>query len=240
MKNKYALLLCGGTGSRMGDLTKNTPKPLLKVKDKPIIWYAFNKLINSGFSNIILPLGYKGDLIKKYLQSNFGDKCNLFFEETGEFSPISQRIGLVKHLIPDNESFFILNSDTIFDFDIEKMFNYHIETKSLVTLSTTQIVSPWGIMTIKDDKLISFDRERKVQTLYSSSGVKGLINSGLAWIDKSALNLIDLFSDIDFETELFKKVILLDKAVYYEIEGLWIPIDTPKDLALVNLNDELL
>jgi NDP-sugar pyrophosphorylase family protein len=120
------------------------------------------------------------------------------------------------------------------------MFNYHIETKSLVTLSTTEIVSPWGIMTIKDDKLISFDRERKVQTLYSSSGDKGLINSGLAWIDKSALNLIDLFSDIDFETELYKKVISLDKAVHYKIEGLWIPIDTPKDLTLVNLNDKLL
>ena len=52
MKNKYALLLCGGTGSRMGDLTKNTPKPLLKVKDKPIIWYALNKLINSGFCSL--------------------------------------------------------------------------------------------------------------------------------------------------------------------------------------------
>ena len=239
MKNKYALLLCGGTGSRMGDITKNIPKPLLKVKDKPIIWYACNKLISCGFSNIIFPLGYKGDLIKEYVQSNFGDQCNLFFEETGEFSPISERVALTKHLIPDTESFLILNSDTIFDFDIEKMYNYHIETKSLVTLSTSEIVSPWGIMTINNNKLISFDRERKVQTLYSSSGSKGLINAGLAWIDKSALNLIDLFSDIDFETALYKKVISLGKAVYYEIDGIWIPIDTPKDLTLVNLKDKL-
>ena len=74
---------------------------------------------------------------------------------------------------------------------------------------------------------------------YCHFSIQGGMNE-LAWIDKSALNLIDLFSDVDFETELYKKVISLNKAVYYEIEGLWIPIDTPKDLTLVNLNDKLL
>ena len=235
IKGSWAVVLCGGTGSRMGDLTKENPKPLLKVNNKPIIWHACKKLIKSGFKNIIFPIGYKGNKIKEYVKNTFENECNLIFKETGEFSPIAKRMGLIKEIIPESEDFFLLNSDTIFDFDIKEMYNHHIETNSLVTLSSTEVVSPWGIMTISNGKLIGFDRERKVQTLYTSTKSKGLVNSGLAWINKSSLNLIDLFSDIDFETELFKKVISMNRASYFQINGIWIPIDTPKDLNMINL-----
>ena len=235
MNNKWCVVLCGGTGSRMGDLTKKTPKPLLRVKQKPIIWYACNKLIKNGFSNIIFPIGYKGDMIKQYVKETFGDQCNLFFKETGEFSPIAKRMGLIKDIIPQNEDFFLLNSDTIFDFDIKEMYNHHIKTNSLVTLSSTEVVSPWGIMTINNGKLTGFDRERKVQTLFTSTKSKGLVNAGLAWINKSSLDLIDLFSEIDFETELFQKVISINRATNFQINGVWVPIDTPKDLDMINL-----
>ena len=63
-----------------------------------------------------------------------------------------------------------------------------------------------------------------------------MVHSGLAWIKKSSLDFIDLFSDIDFETELFKKSISLNRASHYPIKGIWIPIDTPKDLDKINLN----
>ena len=49
--NKWAVILCGGTGERMGSLVKKTPKPLLKIDKKPIIWYVCSKLIDSGFTD---------------------------------------------------------------------------------------------------------------------------------------------------------------------------------------------
>ena len=174
-------------------------------------------------------------MIKQYVKETFGDQCNLFFKETGEFSPIAKRMGLIKDIIPQNEDFFLLNSDTIFDFDIKEMYNHHIKTNSLVTLSSTEVVSPWGIMTINNGKLTGFDRERKVQTLFTSTKSKGLVNAGLAWINKSSLDLIDLFSEIDFETELFQKVISINRATNFQINGVWVPIDTPKDLDMINL-----
>ena len=91
-------------------------------------------------------------------------------------------------------------------------------------------------MTIENGELTSFDRERAVYSLYNKSNSKGMVHSGLAWIKKSSLDLIDLFSDLDFETELFQKTISLNRASYYPINGIWIPIDTPKDLDKINLN----
>ena len=62
---KIAVVLCGGKGSRMGGLTKNLPKPLLKIHGKPIIWYSIKILNSYGFNKIIFPLGYKGEKNKK-------------------------------------------------------------------------------------------------------------------------------------------------------------------------------
>ena len=56
-----AVVLCGGLSSRMGALTSETPKSLLKVKRKPIIWYTIGFLYKNGVKKFILPLGYKGE-----------------------------------------------------------------------------------------------------------------------------------------------------------------------------------
>ena len=64
---KWAVMLCGGPGSRMGSLTESLPKSLLLVHDKPIIWYAFWTLYHKGFRNFILPIGYLGHLIEEYI-----------------------------------------------------------------------------------------------------------------------------------------------------------------------------
>ena len=66
----------------------------------------------------------------------------------------------------------------------------------------------------------------------------GLVNSGLAWINKSSLELIELDDCPDFETTLYQKVIDKKRASYFQIEGLWIPLDTPKDLNTINLTIE--
>ena len=68
MKNKTAIILCGGKGSRLGSLGKKIPKTLVKVQNKEILWYIISFLKSSGFNNIVLPLGYKGNQIKIILE----------------------------------------------------------------------------------------------------------------------------------------------------------------------------
>ena len=65
-----AIILCGGRGTRLGALGKKFPKTLLKVHGKPIIWYIIKFLIRNSFNHFILPVGYKGGMIKKYFTNN--------------------------------------------------------------------------------------------------------------------------------------------------------------------------
>ena len=128
MKEKIAVVLCGGKGTRMGSLTKNLPKPLLKIHGKPIIWYSIKMLTLYGFNKIIFPLGYKGEKIKKYLNKEFSNQKKKFhFIDTGVNSSVSKRIHIIKDVIPENSNFFMINSDTIFSFNIDKMFKEHIK-----------------------------------------------------------------------------------------------------------------
>ena len=63
---KTAIILCGGTGSRLGILGKKIPKCLVKINGQPIIWYIINMLNKNSFNHFILPIGYKGNMIKNF------------------------------------------------------------------------------------------------------------------------------------------------------------------------------
>ena len=236
--NKWAVILCGGRGSRLGSLTDDRPKPLIEVHYKPIIWYTFWSLYRYGFRNFILPLGYKGEMIENYIGNASRDTgCNILCVDTGEDSSIASRIDQIAPFIPDHENFFILNSDTIFDFDIDGMYQLHKAEDALVTLSSVEVISTWGLILLKGDAVVGFDRERKVHrmTAVDASSLEGVVNSGLAWLNKDALAYVNLNTCDDFETSLYSKLIEIGRAAHFRLRGCWFPIDTPKDLQIVNL-----
>ena len=235
---KWAVILCGGKGSRLGDITETTPKPLVQVHDKPIMWYTFWTLYDHGFRNFVLPLGYKGEIIDEYFRSISADTDSQVISiDTGLDTSIAHRMYQVSNYIPDNIDFFLLNSDTLFEFDIEGMYKLHKKTDALVTLSSVDVVSSWGLILIKDNKITGFDRQRKVRHLFSDGlkDVEGLVYSGLSWINKKAFQNIDLQTCGEFETSLYQSVIDIGRVTHYPINGLWFPIDTPKDFQIINM-----
>lgn len=234
----WAVILCGGRGSRLGSISKTLPKALVKVHGHPILWYSFWSLYRAGFRNFIFPLGYKGEMIKEYIENlSEGMDCQILAVDTGEDTSIARRINQISHLIPDKEDFFLINSDTIFDFDIEGMHQLHKQKEALLTLSSVEVVSSWGLIMVKDGEICGFDRQRKVRHLVSDDGqgLYGLVNSGLAWLNKSVLDVVDLEVCGDFETVVYQKTIDMKRAAHFEIHGLWFPIDTQKDLQIINL-----
>lgn len=236
---KWAVILCGGRGSRLGSITKEKPKPLVEVHGKPLLWYSFLCLYKHGFRHFVFPLGYKGEMITAYLLKTFGDtNCDLHCVDTGEDTQIAQRLARVSDRIPDGEDFFLINSDTIFDFDIDAMYTMHKAEKALVTLSSVEVVSAWGLIHLRDGKLVGFDRERKIRYFAADENdpaVQGRINSGLSYISKTALQYVDLESCGDFESTLYPTIISAGRASHFELRGCWFPIDTPKDIDIVNM-----
>lgn len=234
----WAVVLCGGRGSRLGPVTNDRPKPLVEVHGKPILWYVFLSLYRNGVRNFVFPLGYKGKMIEEYVRDiSRGMGCNIICVDTGEDAEIADRVATVLPRVPDHADFLILNSDTIFDFDIEEMYRLHKKENALVTLSSVEVVSSWGLILLKaDGKLASFERERKVQELRSKEdpSMFGVVNSGIAWLSKDAFAYVDLSVSRDFETDLYSKLIEMGRASHYYLKGSWFPIDTPKDLNIMN------
>ena len=98
-KKRTAVILCGGRGTRLGAVTKKIPKSLVEIRNKPIIWYILNILKKNHFNHFILPIGYKGNLLEKYLKKNIFKDFDLDIVKTGIDTPIAQRILKIKNFI---------------------------------------------------------------------------------------------------------------------------------------------
>jgi len=237
-ENKWVVILCGGRGSRMGAITEDLPKSLVEVQGKPILWYTLLTLYEQGFRNYILPLGYNGDMIKSYINRGFRNMdCDIQCIDTGESTSIAKRMLQISGMIPEKSDFFLINSDTFFKFDIGAMYDLHKRQNALLTLSSVEIVSAWGLILMHQGSLVGFDRERKVRHLVFEKDrtIEGHVYSGFAWINKAALRYADMETCGDFESSLYPKIINIGRAAHFEIEGVWFPIDTPKDLQLINM-----
>lgn len=213
---------------------------MVEVHEKPLIWYVFLTLYKHGFREFIFPLGYKGEIIREFVSSEFsGFDCQLHFFSTGEDTPIAKRLHLVSHEIPDGSDFFLVNGDTFFDFEIEKMYQLHDKENALLTLSSVEIVSSYGLIIEKQGKIEGFARDKRVSHLNVENGgqeAKGYVNAGLTLISKSALAMIDLKNSENFEHDLFPEIIKANRAAHYKIDGEWFPVDTQKDLSIINLD----
>ena len=230
------VVLCGGRGSRLGSVTDKIPKPLVEVRGKPILWYTFLNLYHHGFRDFIFPLGYKGDMIREYVSGGMAlEKVSVTLRDTGENTPIAGRIAQVMDAIPEHGDFFLVNGDTLFDFDIGEMYELHKREKALVTLSSVGVIAPWGLIYKMNGKIVGFERERKIRYVGKyDTNFRGVINSGLAWINKAALDFVPVNCG-DFETTLYQAVIAEERCSHYEIKGMWYPIDTQKDLETINM-----
>lgn len=233
-----SVILCGGRGSRMGKITQEIPKPLVPVHGQPILWYTILTLYKHGIRRMIFPLGYKGEMIEEFVNSTFSElDCEMIFVDTGEDASIGQRIAQIEHVIPEGSDFFLINSDTIFDMDVMRMHRQHVQDNALVTLSSVEVVSTYGLIVEKNGKLVDFARERKMRHISfgEDPDLKGYINSGFAWLNKEALQYLNHEFDGNFEHDLYKKLIDMERASHYIIQGYWYAIDTPKEMKIINM-----
>ncbi len=121
-----ALILAAGYGMRMENLTKDTPKPLLKIKNKTLISYAIDLIKNMSFDKIYINTHYKHNMLKRFISENYPD-ISISYEET-----ILGTGGGIKN-IQRNDT-VILNTDNLwgqsFENDLEKSIKFFDENKS--------------------------------------------------------------------------------------------------------------
>ena len=132
-KIRTAIILCGGRGTRLGNITKKIPKTLVKVQGKEILWYLIQFLKINNFNHLILPLGYRSNLIKNFLKKNNNFQIKIDTINTGSNTNIGRRLNIISnYVISDN--FLLINGDTILNFNLKKIFETHTKKKILQLL----------------------------------------------------------------------------------------------------------
>jgi dTDP-glucose pyrophosphorylase len=225
--DNYVVLMVGGLGSRLAPLTDETPKPLLKVGDKPILETIFVRLKLFGFRNVILCTGYRHDDIEDFCGdgSRFGLNIKYFKEEKrlGTIGAIKKVESFLK------ESFIVMNGDLLTLLNYRHILNYHKENQSHLTIGSTahQMKVPYGVLEMDG----IYIREVKEKPIFSFR-----VSGGIYVLDPSLIDYIpmDEYFDItDLMGEAIKNNNILSA---FPIEEYWMDIGQHQDYCKANLD----
>lgn len=199
------IIMAGGRGTRIAELFPNIPKPLIPVDGMPILEREIRSLVEQGFNDIILTVGYLADKIIDYFGNGhqLGAKIDYFVEKTplgnaGALFRIKDKIG--------QEPFFLLNADAAFDVDFQRMMEYHKKKGGLVTLFTHPNSHPY------DSGLILANNDSQVDKWLSKEDARpqwyeNRVNAGLHIIDPKVLEMVESSVDLNGKVDLDRQIL---------------------------------
>ncbi|PAQ13672.1 alcohol dehydrogenase [Bacillaceae bacterium SAOS 7] len=193
-KDNVVILMAGGLGTRLRPLTDHMPKPMLTVGDKPILETIIQGFKQYGFTNFILSVNYKKEMIKNYFQD--GDHLGVSISYIDE----SERLGTAGALSllqerPD-KPFFVMNGDLLTKINYEQLLNFHNETHSAATMCVREYEYqiPYGVIETENHRLLSIV-EKPVH--------RSFVNAGIYVLNPEVLNYVPHRTFFDMP-ELFK------------------------------------
>lgn len=215
------IILCGGKGRRLGELSAKLPKALIPLKGRPILQHILEFYINCGFRKFILCTGYLSEAIEAFVLNNHFDAeieiCN-----AGEDVSMLKRLLLVKHLI--NESAIVNYGDTFVNIDPNLVIKEHKRSKKDATVTIADIRSPFGIVRYDKNRRVTFFKEKPSFEYYIGQFI--IEGKALRNIDNKLLSLPDGEGLI----RLFKNLIKEKKLNAYKHEGFNITFNTTQEL----------
>ena len=217
---KTAVILCGGKGSRLGSLSKKIPKSMVKINNQPILWYIIKNLIKNSFNHLILPVGYKGNIIKNYIKTHPDfKKKNIEIVDTGNDTKIAKRIFFIKNRII-SKNFLLMNGDAIFDFNLKQIYQNHEKKAYEMTFLGCENQLAYGTVGILNKKIISFDRNITFNSVNTKKNekLKAYVYSGMCIMNRNLLKMnFEKFEN--FEKQLYPKIIKKFKCDFKNFRG---------------------
>lgn len=234
------VILAGGLGTRLAEMTDMLPKPMVPVGGHPILWHIMNIYAAKGHKDFLLALGYKADVVKQYflnyasLNADFtvdmvsGDvewhsPCKVDWRvtlvDTGLQTMTGGRIRRLREYLA-GEPFMLTYGDGVADIDVSALLDFHRSHGKMVTVSTVHPGARFGELDLVDTHVRSF--KEKPQT------GQGWINGGFFVMQPEFLDLIADDSTV-LEREPLEEVAARGELVAYRHEGFWQCMDTMRD-----------
>ncbi|MBE9045103.1 mannose-1-phosphate guanyltransferase [Pleurocapsales cyanobacterium LEGE 10410] len=214
-----AVLMAGGSGTRLRPLTCDLPKPMVPVLNRPIAEHIINLLKRNNITEIIATLYYLPDVMRDYFQdgSDFGVQMTYAVEEE---QPLGTA-GCVKNIQQWlDDTFVTISGDAITDFDLEAAIAFHREKKSKATLVLTRVPNPveFGVViTDTDGRIKRFLEKPSLSEIFSDT-----VNAGTYILEPEVLDYLPENEESDFSKDLFPLLLEKGEPMYgYIAEGYW-------------------
>lgn len=235
------VLLAGGFGTRISEESQFKPKPMIEIGGMPILWHIMKWYSHFGYKEFIICAGYKQQVIKDFFAnyylynsdvtfdfSNNGSICvhsdhtedwKVTVVDTGLTTMTGGRIKRIQKFIGD-EPFLLTYGDGVSDVNIKMLTDFHRKSGTKATLTGVLPEGRFGVMDIKEDKIVSF-REK-------SKNDMGWINGGFMVLEPSIFNYIE-GDHTTFEKEPLEKLSKEGQLTVYKHYGFWQCMDTMRD-----------
>ena len=197
-KNKpnKVILMVGGLGTRLRPLTNDVPKPMLDVGNKPILHTIVENFAKYGYTDIIMCVNYKSEIIKEYFGN--GDKFGVKIEYVLE----SKRMGTAGALSllqkRPKDDFFVMNGDLLTNVNFEYLHEYHKDSNALASICIRkyEMQVPYGVVNVRANKVTSIE-EKPTQSFFVSAGIYMFSPIVLDFIPKGVFyDMPTLFSEL--------------------------------------------
>ena len=239
------VILAGGMGTRLREETEFRPKPMVEIGRRPILWHIMKLYAHHGFTDFVVCLGYKGDVIRDYFlnyeirnrdvtvtlgsrnvqihngHDEHGWKVTL--AETGPKTLTGGRLlRAAKYLRGDH--FMVTYGDGIANVDISRLVSFHRQHGKLATVTAVRPSSRYGELSFRDGLVQVFEEKPQVN--------EGWINGGFMIFNKRALDFIS--GDVSLEHDLLPRLTKIQELAVYQHSGFWQCMDTYREMAALN------
>lgn len=214
-----AVLMAGGSGTRLRPLTCDLPKPMVPVLNRPIAEHIVNLLRRNGITEVIATLYYLPDIMRDYFQDgeDFGVQMTYAVEED---QPLGTA-GCVKNIAELlDDTFLVISGDSITDFDLQEALRFHREKGAKATMVLTRVPNPieFGVVITDDEnRVVRFLEKPSTSEIFSDT-----VNTGTYILEPEMLDYLPCGIEKDFSKDFFPLLLEKGEPMYgYVADGYW-------------------
>lgn len=224
-KENPVVIMAGGLGTRLKDLTREVPKPMLKVGDDPILHHIINNFKQYGYNKILISVNYRAEIIENYFQDGYAYGVKIEYIKEKKRLGTAGGICLAKKYL--DKPFFVINGDILTNLNVDDMMDFHIDGNYDITVGIRRhsFQIPYGVIETNNG-IIESITEKPVLDYY--------INGGVYCLNPDIVDMIpnDKYYEI---TDLIYECI--DRGMNvgsYEIKDYWMDIGKMDDYRKAN------
>ncbi len=229
---KYAMIFAAGLGTRLGEISQTTPKALLSISGKPLIFHIIWKLKKLGFKNIVINIHHHAELIKNYLNTLKLPELNLqLSDETQLLLDTGGGLYKARHFFENADNILLHNVDIISTINLNQLWNEHIQSANIATLAVRQRETQRYLL-FNDDGYLKgrINLKTKKEEIFSNEQLNPYAFSGIHVINKSIFSKMhkqSVYSITDLYLELAK-----DNKIgkFVHNNDYWIDVGKPENI----------